>query len=365
MHIESVQLSRVRLSGLTSCSGAPLESVVVALASGDQLGWGEATLGVGPSDSPEWSAGAFACLRDWLAPAIVGRPIGSGKELQQALQPFQGNARAKSALDIAWWNLAAQEQKKPLFEVLGGAAVAIPLETSVGVTESTDELLAEVGTALAAGYGTVALKFRPGWDIQMVKAVRESFPAEPIAIDCDGLCTLGQQEMFYRLEDFFLKYIEQPFGADDLVGHAMLQQAIRTPICLDESITSVERAEQAIDLGSCRRMRIDVARVGGLTPALAIREACEDAHLAWAVGGAPQGALVSLSTMALATLPNHAAAMALTRSSEPWLSWDNAGPLETLKAGKLTISLADVPGPGVAIDLCQLEEAAVDQATIC
>jgi O-succinylbenzoate synthase len=365
MHIESVQISRVRLSGMTSRSGAPLESVIVALASGDQLGWGEATLGVGPSESAEWGAGAFACLRDWLAPAIVGKPISSGKELQQALQPFQGNARAKSALDIAWWNLKAQEQKKPLFEVLGGAAVAIPLETCVGDAESIEALLAEVGAALAAGYATVALRFRPGWDIQMVKAVRESFPAEPIAIDCDGLCTLGQQEMFYRLEDFFLKYIEQPFGADDLVGHAMLQQAIRTPICLDQSITSIERAEQAIDLGSCRRVRIDVARVGGLTPALAIREACEEAHLAWAVGGAPQGALASLSATALATLPNHAAAMAVARNPEPWLSWAGAAPLESLKADKLTLTLANVPGPGVAIDLNQLDEAAVDQATIC
>jgi O-succinylbenzoate synthase len=365
MHIESVQLSRVRLSGLTSSSGGPLESVVVALACGDQLGWGEATLGVGPTDSPEWAAGAFACLRDWLAPAIVGKRIGSGKELQQALLPFQGNPRAKSALDIAWWNLAAGDQKKPLFEALGGADLAIPLETTIGPSESTDELLAEVGAALESGYGTVVLRFRPGWDIQMVKAVRESFPAEPIAIDCDGLCTLGQQEMFYRLEDFFLKYIEQPFAADDLVGHAMLQQAIRTPICLDQSITSLERAEQAIDLGSCRRVRIDVARVGGLTPALAIREACEEAHLAWAVGGAPQGALASLSAIALANLPNHAAGMAFGLQREPWLSWVAAPPSESLKSGKLTLTLPNVPGPGVAIDLNGLADAAVDQATIC
>jgi o-succinylbenzoate synthase len=365
MHIESVQISRVRLSGLTPRSGAPLESVVVALASGDQLGWGEATLGVGPSDSPEWAAGAFICLRDWLAPAIVGRPIGSGKELQESLRRFQGNARAKSALDIAWWNLAALEQRKPLYEVLGGAAVAIPLETMVGVTETTEELLVRVGTALEAGYSTVALEFRPGWDVPMVKAVRETFPAEPIAIDCGGLCTLGQQEMFYRLEDFFLKYIEQPFAADDMVGHAMLQQAIRTPICLDRSITSLERAEQAIDLGSCRRVRIDVARVGGLTPALAIRQACEEARLTWALGGEPQGALASLSAAALATLPNHAAARAFELKRESWLSWGNAGPLESVKAGKLTLSLPDVPGTGVAIDLNQLEETAVDQATIC
>ncbi len=364
MHIESVQISRVRLSGLTSRSGAPLESVVVALASGDQLGWGEATLGVGPLNNPEWAAGAFTCLRDWLAPAIVGRAINSGKELQEALRPFQGNGRAKSALDIAWWNLAAREQQKPLYEILGGAAVAVPLETTVGRTETTEELLARVGAALEAGYGTVSLEFRPGWDVPMVKAVRESFPAEPIAIDCGGLCTLGQQEMFYRLEDFFLKYIEQPFAADDMVGHAMLQQAIRTPICLDQSINSLERAEQAIDLGSCRRVRIDVARVGGLTPALAIRQACEDARLAWALGGEPQGRWPRCRRRRWRRFRIMRPPW-LLRKRESWLSWEDAGPLESIKGGKLTLSLPDVPGTGVAIDLNQLEEVAVDQATIC
>jgi O-succinylbenzoate synthase len=366
MHIDSIQLFRVRLTDFTSSSGAELESVLVAMSSGDRIGFGEASLTVGPFDAPEWASGAFACIRDWMAPAIVGREVNSGHDLQKAIEPFQGNSRAKSALDMAWWNLRAEELGKPLFEVLGGSRIAIPVGISLFPKESIDDLLADVGAAVDAGYAVVTLKFRPGWDIQVVRAVRETFAVAPVAIDCDGMCSLGQQEMFYRLEDFFLQFIEQPFAADDLVGHAMLQQAIRTPICLDQSVTSLARVEQAIDLGSCRQLRIDVAAVGGLTPALAIREVCEEARVPCALGGGASGALAYYSAAALGTLPNLTApAEAVAFHTAVWNKPGEAASIKPTKAGTLGLLLPKTPGPGIAIDLQILAESAVDQATIC
>jgi O-succinylbenzoate synthase len=180
----------------------------------------------------------------------------------------------------------------------------------------------------------------------MLRAVRQAFPSEPFAIDCDGTCSLGQQEMFYRLEDFFLKFIEQPLPADDLVGHAMLQEGLRTPIVLDQSITSLARAEQAIDLGSSKMIRIDVARVGGITPALAIRKACQAANIPCGVGGGPHSAVAASAAAALA------ASCELPLPSEtygwrkiPWLMSDDTTLMETSATGKLEIRLpVDIPG---------------------
>ncbi len=59
--------------------------------------------------------------------------------------------------------------------------------------------------------------------------------------------------------------IEQPLATDDIVDHATLQKNIKTPICLDESITSFEDARKAIELGSCGVINIKIGRVGGLT----------------------------------------------------------------------------------------------------
>jgi len=314
MRIESIELFRVSLPGVVSESGSPLESVIVALRSGEAWGLGEATLPRGPLVCDEWSAGALLLLKDWIAPSILGRDIAAPSALQQLLQTFQGNARARGAVDVAWWNLMAVQQNKPLHRVLAEHAVAaspttgevsaVELTRALPVPTSAEQLLRDIDAALTAGFGMVTLKYRPGWEVEMVRAVRQAFPSAAIAIDCDGQCSLSQLEMFYRLDDFFLTSIEQPLPVDDLVGHAMLQQSIRTPIALDQSICSLGRVEQALDLGCCKQMRIDPARLGGLTAALAVRAACAEAGMPCAAGGPLQGAIGTLATHALAMLPN-------------------------------------------------------------
>jgi O-succinylbenzoate synthase len=366
MHIDSIQLFRVPLPAAASASapGVTVEALLVGMSSQGQIGWGEVCLEAGPYEHAEWSAGAMACLRDWLAPALVGRAIRSGDELQTALAPFQGNARAKSALDMAWWNLTAALRSVPLFRLLGGPAGEVEVSPCLGMMESVEPFLAAIGAAFEAGAVALTLKFRPGWDVQMVRAVRQAFAAEPMAIDCDGLCTLGQQEMFFRLEDFNLLHIEQPLSADDLVGNAMLASSLRTPICLDQSVTSLDRVEQAIDLGSCGRVRIDVARVGGLTPALAIAAACAEASIACSVN-LPQQALSACVSMALATLPAFSVPGETLRvEAMPAVVCSEGPRLIKNAAGRQAFSLPEISGPGVSVDLQALAGSAVDRVTI-
>ncbi|MBN2291950.1 MAG: hypothetical protein JXM70_05960, partial [Pirellulales bacterium] len=90
----------------------------------------------------------------------------------------------------------------------------------------------------------------------------------------------------------------------DLVGHAMIQETIRTPVCLGESIGSLEEAELAIELQSCRFMNISPGRVGGLTRAVAIHDACRDAALGCWVGSRPQTAVGTRAALALAAKGN-------------------------------------------------------------
>jgi O-succinylbenzoate synthase len=364
MRIDSIRLFRVPLApDVSGERHERFESVLVAMTSGAQTGWGEATLGAAPCESAEWSAGAFACLREWLAPALVGQTISSGQELQQALAPFQGNRRAKSALDIAWWNLNSTNQSKPLFQSLGGQTDTVPLSVSLGVMESTETFISEIGKALGRGYDHVTLKFRPGWGLEMLRAVRQTFTSEAIAVDCDGLGSLAQQDTYYRLEDFFLKYIEQPLPADDLVAHAMLQQAIRTPICLDQSIESPARVEQALDLDSCGLARVDVGRVGGLTPALAIGATLSEARIPCAVGAVSQGPLAALAAMSLATVAAFSSPAELSILESPsWVVGDTHEP--RVQSGRLVFQLPDGTASGITIDPKKVSDVALDHATI-
>jgi O-succinylbenzoate synthase len=292
--------------------------------------------------------------------------VDSGEALQSLLESFRGNRAARAALDIAWWNLVALTQNKPLYQLLGGQSSPVALSTTLGVTESIEALFDLIRLSLSLGYQIVSLKFRPGWDVEMLRGVRQAFPDAPLAIDCDGLCTLGQQEMFHRLDDFFLKYIEQPLAADDLVGHAMLQENLRTPIMLDQSVSSLARVEQALDLGSCRNVRIDLARVGGLTPALAIRAVCEATGMPCAVGAACPGVPHMFAALALATLPNFALP-AETFCHFEWPNWVAGGcraRFEGHEAGKLAFVPSEEPGVGIAIDAGAVARSAVEQATL-
>jgi O-succinylbenzoate synthase len=283
---------------------AAVESVLVRMQSGADVGWGESSPLAAPCYSPEWAGSVFLCVRDWLAPAVVGQWIESADALQTRFAHFKGNPFAKAALDTAWWTLAARRRGQPLHRLLGATRDAVDVGADFGVMDSIDELLHGIAGAVEAGFKRIKLKYRRGWDLQMLRAVRHEFPTQTVHIDCNSGYTMDDFDMFCRLDDFHLAMIEQPLAYDDLIDHARLQSAIQTPICLDESINSLARVEQAIDLGSCRWVNVKPGRVGGLTPAVAIHNRCREAGIPCWVGGMLESAVGAQICTALAMLDN-------------------------------------------------------------
>ncbi len=283
---------------------ADIHSVLCRVTSGSVDGWGESAPFAAPCYSPEWAGGVFALARDWLAPRLVGREIATGEELQGSLGLFKGNPFAKAALDTAWWSLRSRIEGKPLHMLLGAHRDRVPVGADFGVMDSLDDLLEGIGRAVAEGFPRVKLKFRPGWDIPMLRAVRKQFDTHSFHIDCNSGYTLADLEMFQQVDEFNLAMIEQPLPHDDLVDHAELARQIRTPVCLDESLTHLRQVQQAIALGSCRYVNIKPGRVGGLTNAVAIHDACRQAGIPCWVGGMLESAVGASFCIALAMLDN-------------------------------------------------------------
>jgi O-succinylbenzoate synthase len=279
-----------------------IESVLVRAASGALVAWSETSPLAAPCYSPEYAGGVFAVLRDWLAPAVLGRELPTGAAMQQCLAVYKGNPFAKAALDNVWWALEAARRNLPLHRLLGATRDRVLVGADFGVEDTIAALLAKIAAAVEAGFPRVKLKFRPGWDLPMVAAVRREFPALTMHVDCNSGYTLADVDVFRRLDEFGLAMIEQPLAHDDVVDHAALQKQIATPICLDESINSVARARAAIALGSCRYVNIKPGRVGGLTNALAIYELCRDAGIPCWVGGMLESAVGARTCVALAML---------------------------------------------------------------
>ena len=283
---------------------AAVHSVLCRMLSGGASGWGESSPLAAPCYSPEWAGGVFAVVRDWLAPAVIGHDVHSGEQLQEQLVLFKGNPFAKAVLDTAWWSLACNQSATPLHIALGATRNEVPVGADFGIMDSIGELLDSVDQAVAAGFARIKLKFRPGWDVDVVRSVRSRHPRLPIHIDCNSGYSLNDLRMFQQLDEFELTMIEQPLAHDDLVDHATLQSMIATPICLDESITSVRRAEQAIALQSCRYVNVKPGRVGGLTNGVRIHDICRDGDIPCWVGGMLESATGAAHCTALAMLDN-------------------------------------------------------------
>ena len=345
---------------------ANLETVLVAMRSGDCCGWGESSPGNAPLAGSEWAGGVFSCVRDWLSPLVVGKLADSGSALQELMAAVRGNQFAKAALDMAWWDLDARLKGEPLHRVLGGERQAIEVGVGFDRMERIDDLIDAVRGAFEAGCSRVELKFRPGWDIQMVNVMRQEFPVETLHVDCEAAMRLEHMETILRLDDFHLAMVEQPLPADDLVGHAMVQETLRTPVCLDEGIATVDQAAIALELHSGRFVNLKPGRVGGLTPALAIHDKCHDESVPCWVGGMPQSSIGARFGYALAAKANCTYPSDLSPLPD-FLAEDIADPLQPIRDagdGVLRIPLWSGPGIGVEPDRARLEKFSIARAKV-
>jgi len=281
-----------------------IHSVLCRMSSGSTDGWGESAPFAAPCYSPEWAGSVFSLTRDWLAPAVINQDITSGEHLQGRLSLFKGNPFAKATLDTAWWSLASRIQNQPLYKLLGGRRDVIPVGADFGVMDHIDDLITGIGTAVDDGFPRVKLKFRRGWDLEMLREVRKHFPDQTIHIDCNSGYRLDDIDLFRQIDEFQLAMVEQPLAHDDLIDHAKLQASIRTPICLDESVTHPRRAEQAIETKSCQFVNVKPGRVGGLTNAVQIHDMCLAAGIPCWVGGMLESATGAALCIALGTLEN-------------------------------------------------------------
>lgn len=283
---------------------AACESVLCRMTSGSISAWGESAPLAAPCYSPEWAGGIFAVVKKWLAPALIGKDIRSGQQLQQELALFKGNPFAKAVLDNTWWALESARTNMPLHRLLGATRDEVTVGADFGVMDSIDDLLKSIGQAVDQRFPRIKLKYRPGWGLEMLTAVRRAFPKPVFHIDCNSGYRLSDLPMFRQIDELNLAMIEQPLANDDLIDHALLQQQIRTPVCLDESVAHPRHVELALKQKSCRFVNIKPGRVGGLTNALQIHEMCQNAGIPCWVGGMLESALGAGLCGSLAMLDN-------------------------------------------------------------
>jgi O-succinylbenzoate synthase len=327
--------------------------------------WAECVAGELPNYSAETIDTAWAAIGAWIAPRVLGRALDGPAAVRPLLErDFRGHPMAKASVEMGCWALAAERAGVPLSKLIGGTRTHIPTGISLGIQSAPPALVERALAAKAAGYRKIKLKIQPGADIDYVAAVREAVgPDVALMADANSAYTLADADHLARLDAFGLTMIEQPLGREDLVQHAELQRRLRTPLCLDESITDVDRARDMIALGSGRIVNIKPGRVGGFASSLAIHDACLAAGVPVWCGGMLESGVGRAYNVALASLPGFSMPGDLSPSARYW-ERDVVTPEWTMSADGLVTVPLERPGIGVTVDVDRIDDLTVRRETL-
>ena len=280
------------------------EHIIVRVDGEGITGWGESVAEGTPFYSYETVQTAWHILRDFLIPSILGKDLSGIDEAISLYAKVRGHMMAKAGLEAALWDAFAKSKNMSLSEMLGGVRSKVDVGVSIGIQASEQALIKKVEGYLAEGYKRIKIKIAPGNDIQFVQALRKEFPGLLLQVDANSAYTLDDIGLFKRMDEYQLQLIEQPLGYEDIFDHSKLQRELKTPLCLDESIHSLDDTRAAIELNSCRIINIKPGRVGGFTESKLIHDYCASMNIPVWHGGMLESGIGRAGNVALASLPN-------------------------------------------------------------
>ena len=308
MKINRINLRHLRMplvSAFETSFGriATRDCVLVEAYSDELVGYGECPADYDPGYSYETVGTAWHILKDFIIPAVLDQQLNTTADLQQKMAFIRGHLMAKAGLEMAFWDLLGKEQGRSLKEMLGGELREVEVGVSVGLQDSPIKLVEVIYGYLDMGYQRVKIKIKPGRDVGDASAARKEFPNLRLQVDANSAYSLENASRLIPLDELGLLLIEQPLAEDDLWDHRQLQARFQTPICLDESITTLRLARQALEMKSCRIINIKPGRVGGLSQGLAIHDLCRSQGIPVWCGGMLETGVGRASNLAMASLP--------------------------------------------------------------
>ena len=369
MRVVDAALFRVRLPLVhefetSSHRKSAIEHILVRLRDADgRTGWGEIASPSGPYFGAETTETCWAIAGQVLLPALVGAEWESPAEAAETWRRVRGNRFAIAGVDGAVWALHADALGVSLARALGGTRREIVAGVSLGIEATVDGLLAQVQRHVDDGYPRVKLKIAPGWDVEPVRAVRAAFPGLDLHVDANGAYPreTSSFEVFDRLDRDGLTMIEQPFAPDDLLAHAELQRRVDTPVCLDESVESVDHMRTAVHLGAIRVLNIKVSRMGGLSAARDAHGVAGGEGIPVWCGGMHEFGIGRAANLAIASLPGFVLPSDVS-GSDKYYGRDVT--VQPILADRGRVPVPEGPGLGLDVDESFVEATAGDRLDV-
>lgn len=338
------------------------DAVLVELRADGLVGWGECVASGQPFYTYETVKTNWHILTDHIVPTVLREPVRSIEQYVASVDFIAGHPMAKAGMEMALWDLFAQAQGKSLQALLGGSGDRVKVGVSVGIQDSPQALLDLVEGYLHEGYARVKLKVKPGRDASEVEIIRKHHPDLMLQVDANSAYRLPDStHLEAAFDDADLLLIEQPFAHDDIIDHAKLQRRLRTALCLDESITSLDHARWALELEACRIVNIKPGRVGGMHEGKRIHDFCRARGVPVWMGGMLETGIGRAANVAMASLPGFTLPGDISATSRyfehdvitrPFVLNDDS-----------TLSVPQGPGLGVEVDRAMLARLSLANAS--
>ena len=323
-------------------------------------GWSECVAMTEPLYSSEYLFECFDIIKRFFLPALFAKGEFRAEEIQSILAPFLGHPMAKATVETACLDAQLRSEKKSLASFLGAVKSKVECGVSVGIASSIPALVDEVTGYVEEGYRRIKLKIEPGWDIEPVGKIRELFPEIPLQVDANQAYQRNDGKHLAQLDQFNLLLIEQPLDEHDIVGHAKLAEVTKTPICLDESIISLQSAQDAIAMEATSVINIKPGRASGYLESKRIHDYCQSVSIPVWCGGMLETGIGRAANVALAALPGFTLP-GDTSASSRYYKRDVTTPF-VMNDGYLDVPTGE--GIGVVPDIDFLESITSERETV-
>jgi O-succinylbenzoate synthase len=350
MKLQEIELSTIHLPLVrpfrTSFGTQTSREVLMVKVTNENgtIGWAECVAMSEPLYSPEYVIGCLDLMKRFLIPALRAKDSITAEDVPVVLKPFLGGQMAKAVLETAVLDAQLKDQGISLAKYLGATKTKVECGVSVGISNNLDALVEEVKSYVDAGYRRIKLKIEPGWDYEAVKTIRDLYPDMPLQVDANQAYSRNDGKLLAKLDEFNLLLIEQPLDEHDILGHALLAKEVKTPICLDESIISLQSAEDALALKATTVINIKPGRVGGYIESKKIHDLCVKNNIPVWCGGMLETGIGRAANLALAALPGFTLP-GDTSASARYFKQDITKPF-VMDDGYLTVPT----GPGIGIE---------------
>lgn len=308
------------------------------------VGYGESSPLSLPISEPETITTGMSFLSNHVG-ALVGVDVSLDVDVT-TLYPSSSHPVSRIGLESAYLDLTARVYGLSMRQIFGSDRDRVPLGESASLRDSTEEVIHEVRSFIDRGAKRIKVKIAPGRDVEIVDAIRRSFPDLELGADANAAYGPADIDLLANLAPLDLAFIEQPFSADDLDSHATLRErGLR--VCLDESVHDLESCRRAIDRKACDMVNIKPARIGSFKESRAIHDECMRAGIRIFGGGRLETGIGKTTNAAFYSLPGFTDASDITPPTE-YLTEDLIDPSFAVTDGMYTIP--DSPGIGVSVN---------------